>query len=1251
MLKDKRALNYQNSFFSPGYENNMPLQRHIIPTIPNVTGSHCSNFCECLSDCRNIQQHLCCCTTWSAIRITRPVNGGSSGPMDQITGMGTPYCSVALYIDGVYMACIPIDAGGNWNYQPTLPLSAGYHCVRAVLCCPCKNKKNLADDNVCFTVGEDPGIQITGPDDGGEADPGDPVTGTGEPGCEAELFIDGVSVGRVPIDQAGNWIYQPPVPWPGGRHCVRAVLRCPDSLDPEPPEDISCFNVPIPPCVAPNIDVPADLAIIPANQPSITGRGIPDSTVSVCLQDSMGTTLFCQNTHVYDDGEWGIQSPIMLPDGTYTVVATQLGINCTPADAYRTFSVFTVDTSFFAVNLVSLRRGQVFRTVDTVLTTDSAVPHTMNIYYLLLVPGLPIPTADEIVAYNDSSTLSIGDAVRGRFTVNIGAGLTTLPFSLTGKENIIPLMLETGVMDGFNYDIYVTVSIDGGLTLSGVLSVFESAIGMPFASGNGTLIDPFVVRMCTPAEMAFYPDLTAGNPGNRAGVTENARILDNIEGMQTLYDQTSSVHGMPDSLSLSYSFASAFDLANYVSAWSGNGWRPIGNIDSAFNGTPLSGLHIFSGVAKTAPGGTTINNLHISANGTVQDPVLVRGLFGQTQNVLLSGFILTNPIIAAMITGSASTILTGKIGSLAGYAVGGQISDITVNSVTIGAGRATSGSNTVYAGGMIGIGQALSSISNISLTQANLSEFTTQATVMGGLIGRLDQAGTSTILQNVQVAQSSVTSHQTLGGVIGEINNGISLFSNVTVGSVSLTHTGFRVGGIIGNLIANATSSLQNISVNNIQMGPANPPTTTGYAGGLIGQIVQTAPCIVQNSEVLGGTINSGGRVGGAFGSLNVGAAGFLISNVTTAANTFPNNGPAGGFIGRVDINTSLSAALLVDNCHVTASTLSVTSTNTSSAYVGGFVGYNSPLGGSSGATTPVLTFMDCSTTVTVSHPLGESTGGFVGSAALSRYLRCISRGNVTGRQNVGGFCGNGAGVTSIVDSNFATLQFVLCQARGNVNSTDTSVIANVATGGFGGSIAYALIDRCFATGNAAASIDDVVAGLVALSTHRLLIRDSYALGAASTTNNVAGGLAGSGTGSKIERCYATGSVSCNSGAGGLISSLVNDGAEVGSLAMSFALNPSVAATNPGGTAHRVCSSLGSGAQLVSNYALNTMSLTVGGVPVTPVDDPNGRDGQGTSQSNLLTLITALGWDTTNVWDTSTVATLGRPTLFENPES
>ncbi len=1216
-----------------------PIMNFLPPPACPVQRSHCNLGCP-----------PCRCPVCE-IRITGPRNGSDADPTDPITGKGTPLCRAELYIDGVFVGYVPIDANGNWIYRPPTPWAPGRHCVRAILRCANDTSTYPPEDTSCFQVPGGPEIQITGPDDGGNADPEDPVTGTGEPGCEAELFIDGIPVGRVPIDANGNWIYEPPIPWTGGRHCVRAILRCPDDTSPNPPEDTSCFDVIVPPCQVPDIDIPENLAVIPTGQPSITGRGIPSSTVSVCLQDAQQTTLFCQNAHVFEDGEWGIQSPIVLPDGTYTVIATQLGANCIPAEAYRSFSVFTIDTSFFEVNLISLRRGPVFRTVDTVMTVNTFVPRTLDIYYVLLVPGLPIPTPAEIAGYNNAATLTDGGAVRGRFTIPINPGLTTLPFTLTGKENILPLPLETGVMDGFNYDIYVTVSVDGGATLSGVLSLFESAIGMPFASGNGVAGSPFFVRMCTPAEMAFYPDLTQGNPGNRAGVTENARILDNIEGMQALYDQTGGVHGMPDSLALVYSLDSAFDLGNYASAWGGNGWRPIGNVDAALVSPPLSGGHVFTGIAQTPPGGATINDLTINATATAQAPVLVRGLFGQVQNVNLTGFTLANTFVEASVTGSTNATLTGKIGPLAGYAVGGQISDILLITATINAGRAATGTNTIFVGGMIGLVQGVSDISSITANQITATELTAMATITGGLIGRLDQSGTNTFMQGVLMTQISVNAYQTLGGTVGELNNGISLMSGVTVDGLALTHGGFRVGGIVGTLTANSASVLQNLSVTNLLVGPVNPPTTTGYCGGLIGNTTQTAPLTVQDSEVLTGVINSGGRVGGAFGSLNVGAAGFVVRNVGSAADTRPNNGPAGGFIGRIDINTQIASALLVENCRVTAATLTVTSTNPSSAFVGGFVGMLSAGSGASGATTTVLSFVDCFTAASVSHPFGTNTGGFVGSAAISSYLRCRATGSVIANQNVGGFCGNGAGNSAITDPTLSTLQFVLCQARGNVTGTDTRLFANVATGGLIGSVAYALVDRCFASGTAITAGDDTVAGLVGQSANRLLIQNCYALGAASSPNDTVGGLMGTGAGTQIDNCYATGAVTASSGAGGLIASLSNSGSDAGRLAASLALNPSVTSTTLGARTHRVCALLGSGAQLVSNFALSTMTLTAGGVPVIPVSDPNGLDGQSLDPANLLTTITTLGWNTTTVWDTSTIATLGRPTLFNNPEA
>ncbi len=397
----------------------MLMRRHDTPSNICTTKGYCQPPCcrvqGCLPPpacCKPITQYSayrsCCeascppcnCVPCPGIRITAPLNGGRADPGDPILGTGEPCCEAELYTDGIFAGRVPIDPSGHWIYQPPTPWEAGAHCVRAILRCACASLIP-PEDNTCFEV---PGIQITGPEDGGSADPEDPVTGTGEPGCEAELFIDGVSVGRVPIDPSGNWIYEPNPPWTQGRHCVRAVLRCPGSANPNPPQDETCFDVVFPICPPPPIDLPALNEVIASSRPSIAGRGVPGSQVQVCVQDSLGVTVFCEITELFEDGEWGVQSPVDLPDGTYTVVATQLGTLCNPTDASRTFSVFTVDTSFLNVNLISLVRGSVFRTVDMVMTGSASPDTTLSIYYLLLTPGQPIPTVPEIISYTAAAT-------------------------------------------------------------------------------------------------------------------------------------------------------------------------------------------------------------------------------------------------------------------------------------------------------------------------------------------------------------------------------------------------------------------------------------------------------------------------------------------------------------------------------------------------------------------------------------------------------------------------------------------------------------------------------------------------------------------------------------------------------------------------------------------------------------------------------------------------------------------------------
>ncbi len=1223
-----------------------PSCQRIMGCLPSPVCVQSIPRCSTYPGCCNASCRPCNCPPCRDIRITGPQNGGTANPGDPVTGRGTPCCCVELYIDGRFAGSVPTDANGNWLYQPPTPWTGGRHCVRAILRCPGDPGAGAPEDTSCFTVPEEPKIHITGPEDGGTADPEDPVTGTGEPGCEAELFIDGVSVGRVPIGADGNWIYEPNPPWTQGRHCVRAVLRCPDSQSPNPPQDETCFDVVYPACPPPPIDSPALNEVIASSRPSIAGRGVPGSQVQVCVLNSVGTTIFCEIATLFEDGEWGVQSPSDLPDGTYTIVATQLGGLCNPTDASRTFSVFTVDTSFLNVNLISLVRGAVFRTVDMVMTGSASPNTTLSIYYLLLTPGQPVPTAAEVIGYNDSATLTTGNAVRGRFTRALTAVTQTFPFVLSGKEGITPLPLETGVMDGFNYNIYaVGVTSEGRST--GVLTLFESAIGMPFASGDGVAGDPFFVRMCTPAEMAFYPDLTQGNPGNRAGVTENARILDNIEGMQALYDQTGGVHGMSDSLALVYSLDSAFNLVNYPPAWDGNGWRPIGNVDAGLIEPPLSGEHVFTGIAQTPLGGTTVSNLTINAVATTENPVLVRGLFGQARGVTLERFTLTNSFSQALFTGTANTAQTGKIGTLVGYLQGGILRDIRLEPGRAAGGRAGAGSNLGYVGGMAGVLEGAVTVERIVATQLITAEITPQSINAGGLIGLLNQAGASATVADVSIAEAEVTGYQNQGGVIGVVSAGLSRMANVLVTNGVYSFLAANCGGMIGLFACSVPSNLTDLTVVQIQINEPNPPTTAAHQGGLIGFTTLTAPLAVANAAVQSGAIYGNNRLGGAFGTTEVRAAGSSYTNVRCGVDVTGRVASMGGVIGAMQVMSGGGTTFLSD-CHCTASTIAANGPS-SAGVNGGFAGYLGLQGLSPAPTTPILFVTDCTTTANAIATTQE-TGGFVGRSSSTRYIRCRADGNAQASIRVGGFNGN-SDAPAPGDPLNPSLQFFQCQAHGSATSTAGSGSANNGTGGFSGNCAYGLIDQCFATGNAVASGQSEVGALAGLCANPTIIRDSYATGNSSGGGTQYGALLGHGLGTSVSRCYASGSATGAPVVSGLVGTLENNAAGAASMQSSIALGPSAVATNAGGVVHRVCGQLVNGATLAQNHANSAMTLLSGGVPVTPVSDPNGLDGQSMDPANLLAVITALGWNTTSVWNTATIGTLGRPTLIGNPET
>jgi peptidoglycan hydrolase-like protein with peptidoglycan-binding domain len=312
-----------------------------------------------------------------------------------------------------------------------------------------------------------------------------------------------------------------------------------------------------------------------------------------------------------------------------------------------------------------------------------------------------------------------------------------------------------------------------------------------------------------------------------------------------------------------------------------------------------------------------------------------------------------------------------------------------------------------YTGGLVGIGQASTTISNVrvvdSMTRAYLSENG------GGIVGSLSD-GTIT---NSEVQGGSVHgSGNIIGGLVGVLNS--ASIQDAT--STAAIDGGNNIGGAVGNM---TESQLLNVHATGRVIGTLAEPIKSGtYIGGLVGRATYNSS--ISNSSAGGYVTGEGDYVGGLVGyaeetSIN---NSYATGNVSAESRYY-----VGGLVGATTDSSSINTSYAKGN--VSGGTL-----------VGGLVGF-------------VL-----STSIDSSYSTGNVTGSqeYTGSFAgvlvgSSNVNRSFTTGNVSGVNFVGGFVG-------YVDSEISN-----SYARGNVTGSQNYI------GGFAGSNEGSIM-KSYATGN-----------------------------------------------------------------------------------------------------------------------------------------------------------------------------------------
>lgn len=580
-----------------------------------------------------------------------------------------------------------------------------------------------------------------------------------------------------------------------------------------------------------------------------------------------------------------------------------------------------------------------------------------------------------------------------------------------------------------------------------------------------------------------------------------------------------------------------------------------------------------------APSGSGVYSLNNGASVT---------LSGTNPSLSISGTPYTVINALGAMGSSTGTDLQGMRGNRARhYALGSNIDATATSGWNGGAGFIPVGQfNAKFTGTLDGLGHG---ITNLTINfPGNLNV---------GLFGYVGSGGT---VRNVGLVGGSVTGHSSVGGLVGNNENG-SISNSYTTGAV--TGNG-SVGGLVGYNFGSISNSYATGGV-----------TGTNAVGGLVGS--STSINGISNSYSTGpvtGTSNVGGLVGHAYDLGTVTNSHYNIDTVTingVTSHVTPYGLYNAQYLDWFNNNKVLSIASYASTLPLNDGYYQISTTQGLKDLLGfaGDAGYkfrltaNLDLAGISGDLDssnisgwhiPYFVGSEFDgaghvlNNLAVNQPI-NSRIGFIGMLASGSLLGNLGLTNVsiTGVESVGGLVGEHNGTisnsytTGTVTGLYYVGGLVGISNFGNISNSyaAVAVTGDVYVGGLVG-LAYGNISNSYATG-AVTGGEFGVGGLVGEHDGGD-ITNSYASGPVTGTDYGVGGLVGASYGGDIRNSYAMGTVSGSDSVGGLVGYRDNS---AGIISDSYATTGAVSGSqNVGGL-------VGSSYGAISNsYATKTVS-------------------------------------------------------------
>ena len=257
----------------------------------------------------------------------------SAGGID-FSGVGTPGSTVEVVANGEVVGTAEIGPDGTWSIPADL--AAGAYDLHLRMFGPDGNLLGESEGrNVTVAAADDGSAEFVLPTfnlpdldlAGGDVT----LTGTGTPGSEVEIVLNGEVVGTAVVGDDGTWSF--PTNIPGGDYDL--TLRTVDGSGTAVETDPFSFSLaPFADVASATLDSPADGSSVESGELSFSGTGEPGTEVEILDGDEViGTAV------VGDDGTWTFSYTPDAGDHAYAVR------NAGAADASATSNVTVAEAA------------------------------------------------------------------------------------------------------------------------------------------------------------------------------------------------------------------------------------------------------------------------------------------------------------------------------------------------------------------------------------------------------------------------------------------------------------------------------------------------------------------------------------------------------------------------------------------------------------------------------------------------------------------------------------------------------------------------------------------------------------------------------------------------------------------------------------------------------------------------------------------------------------------------------------------